>query len=114
VTEAVSVRAARRPARPAGRKTANRFAKLAGGDVSITDSTTVPGGDDNGLIGAMSAAAAAGEALRVVQLAVNEIAPHPFNDPRRSQPQPGDPKWEELLNGVRAVGGAASGARGPA
>ena len=104
MTEAMTARAARRPARPAGRKTANRFASLAGGDVTITDSTTGASGDDNGLIGAMSAAAAADQALRIVQLPVNDIAPHPFNDPRRSQPQPGDPKWEELLNGVRAAG----------
>ena len=49
-------------------------------------------------------AMAVDEAHRVVQVQVAEIAPHPFNDQSRSQPQPGDPKWEELLNGVRANG----------
>lgn len=49
-------------------------------------------------------AVAADEAHRVVNLAVAEIAPHPFNDDARSQPQPGDAKWEELLNGVRTNG----------
>ncbi|OOK65337.1 parB/RepB/Spo0J family partition domain protein [Mycobacterium kansasii] len=59
--------------------------------------------EDTGLIAGMSAIVA-DEAHRVVEIHVAEIAPHPFNDPRRSQPQPGDPKWEELLNGVRASG----------
>jgi ParB family chromosome partitioning protein len=102
----MTVRAARRPAKPGGRKTANRFANLAGGDASPTIDPTPEGAsaveEDSGLIGAVSAAAV--EALRVVQIPVAQIAPHPFNDPRRSQPQPGDPKWDELLGGVRANG----------
>lgn len=49
-------------------------------------------------------AIAAGSAHRVLQLPVNEIAPHPFNAAERSQPQPDDPKWEELLASVRANG----------
>lgn len=49
-------------------------------------------------------AVAADESHRVVEVAVAEIAPHPFNDDARSRPQPGDPKWQELLNGVRANG----------
>ncbi|OJZ66785.1 chromosome partitioning protein ParB [Mycobacterium paraffinicum] len=102
-----TARPARR-AKPAGRKTANRFAMLAGGDTApstdpspATDSAASEEG--TGLIAGMSAIVA-NEAHRVVQIHVAEIAPHPFNDPRRSQPQPGDPKWEELLNGVRASG----------
>lgn len=102
-----TTRTARR-AKPGGRKTANRFAVLAGGDAATTtdpspgsDSATL--GEDTGLIAGMSAIVA-NEAHRVVQIQVAEIAPHPFNDPRRSQPQPGDPKWEELLGGVRASG----------
>lgn len=104
-----STRSTRRPVKAAGkRKTANRFAKFAGGD-SDTEASLSPAAADEptpeggGLIGGMSAVAA-DEAHRVVNLAVSEIAPHPFNDDARSQPQPGDAKWEELLNGVRANG----------
>ncbi len=100
-----------RPARrPAKRKTANRFAKLAGGD-NATDDTTLspasdaaPADDASGLIGGMTVVAAVEAAHRVVEVSVEEIAPHPFNDDARSQPQPGEPKWDELLNGVRANG----------
>lgn len=100
-----------RPARrPAKRKTANRFAKLAGGDIA-TDDTTIspasdaaPADDASGLIGGMTVVAAVEAAHRVVEVAVDEIAPHPFNDDARSQPQPGEPKWDELLSGVRANG----------
>lgn len=100
-----------RPARrPAKRKTANRFAKLAGGDIATDDTTlspasdAAPADDASGLIGGMTVVAAVEAAHRVVEVAVDEIAPHPFNDDARSQPQPGEPKWDELLNGVRANG----------
>ncbi|MFN8043286.1 MAG: ParB N-terminal domain-containing protein [Mycobacterium sp.] len=98
--------APRRPARPGGRKTANRFAALAGGD--DLDGTTTPpplseAPDSGGLIAAMSAAATH-DASRVVHIPPAHLCPHPFNDSRRSEPQPGDPKWEELVNGVRANG----------
>lgn len=106
--DATSVRTARRP-KVSGRKTANRFARLAGGEPEPTEDLS-PGStaaasapEQTGLIGGMSAVAA-DEAHRVVQVRVSEIAPHPFNHPARSQPQPGEPKWEELLNGVRANG----------
>ena len=102
-----TVRPARRPAKPGGKRTANRFAKLAGGDAT-PESHLSPAVDDDpdasdGLIAGMSAVAV-DEAHHVVEIAVSEIAPHPFNDKARSQPQPGDPKWDELLNGVRANG----------
>jgi ParB family chromosome partitioning protein len=103
-----AARAVRRPGKPGGRKTANRFAKFAGGDAAAAaDTDHSPAGSvpaaDSGLIGGMTVIAAE-EAHRVVQIPVGEIAAHPFNDPYRSQPQPGDPKWEELLNGVKANG----------
>jgi ParB family chromosome partitioning protein len=102
-----TVRPARRPAKPGGKRTANRFAKLAGGDATPESHLSpavdaVPDASD-GLIAGMSAVAV-DEAHHVVEIAVSEIAPHPFNDKARSQPQPGDPKWDELLNGVRANG----------
>lgn len=106
--DATSVRSARRP-KTGGRKTNNRFARLAGGepdttqDLSPSPDTVTSPEEPSGLIGGLSAVAA-DEAHRVVQISVSEIAPHPFNDGARSQPQPGEPKWEELLNGVRANG----------
>lgn len=106
MTDTTTARPARRPVK---RKTANRFAKLAGGDAATDDNTLSPTPDaepadaSSGLIGGLSAVAA-DESHRVVEVAVAEIAPHPFNDDARSRPQPGDPKWQELLNGVRANG----------
>lgn len=98
---------ARRPMKPAGKKTANRFAKLAGGDaaadIDLSPAATTDDVSDSGLIGGMSAIAA-DDAHRVVQIRVAEVAPHPFNDPSRSQPKPGDEKWKELLEGVRING----------
>lgn len=106
MTDTTTARPARRPAK---RKTANRFAKLAGGDTAADDTTisptsdAAPADDASGLIGGMSSFAA-DQAHRVVRIPVAEIAPHPFNDDSRSQPQPGNPKWDELLNGVRVNG----------
>lgn len=105
--DTTTARPARRPKR---KTTANRFAKLAGGDIAADDTTLSPAPDDapaddaGGLIGGMTVVSAVEAAHRVVEVAVNEIAPHPFNDDARSQPQPGEPKWDELLNGVRANG----------
>lgn len=100
---------AARLTKPGGRKTANRFAVFSGVDGATASADPSPTAEDStpdertGLIGAISAVVAE-ESHRVVEVRVAEIAPHPFNDPRRSQPQPGDPKWDELLNGVRANG----------
>jgi ParB family transcriptional regulator, chromosome partitioning protein len=111
VANTTTVRTPRRP-KQGDRKTANRFKSLAGGETApstapSTDPFTAADGsapaEDGGLIAGMSAVAA-DEAHRVVQIQVAEIAPHPFNHQSRSQPQPGDPKWEELLNGVRVNG----------
>jgi ParB family chromosome partitioning protein len=102
-----TTRPSRRTAKPGGRKTANRFAKLAGGDdVSESDSSPTPTTEtagETGLIAGMSAFAAE-EAHRVVEIAVADIAPHPFNDETRSQPHPGEAKWDELVNAVRSNG----------
>ena len=102
-----TVRPARRPAKPGGRRTANRFAKLAGGD-TVPESGLSPAVDDD------PDAERRTHRRHVCRRRrrgaprrgnpVSEVAPHPFNDNARSQPQPGDPKWDELLNGVRANG----------
>ncbi|MBC7299938.1 MAG: hypothetical protein H5T78_03170 [Nocardia sp.] len=49
-------------------------------------------------------AKAATAGLSIVDVPVTCLAPHPFNPKRRSQPQPGHPKWEELILSIRKVG----------
>ncbi|WP_244461482.1 ParB/RepB/Spo0J family partition protein [Rhodococcus sp. ZPP] len=98
--------------KPAGRKTASRFRKFAGGEDSeelaaaaSSDVTTPVNGDANsGGITAALAGLAAADGQTVVQVPVHQTVPHPFNDPGRSEPQVGDPKWDELVNGARANG----------
>lgn len=92
------------------RKTANRFAVLAGGDnvtlpsPSPADDALAPA-DEMGLIGAMSEATRSEDSsMRVVHLRVDTTAPHPFNDPGRSEPRPEDDKWNELVNSVSTNG----------
>ncbi len=100
--------AVRRAGKPAGRKTANRFANLAGGhDTTFPDTALAPplprttAAEEGGLIAAMTAAA---DTSQVVHLPVSDLAPHPYNSASRSQPAVGDPKWDELVAGVRANG----------
>ncbi|WP_249383715.1 ParB N-terminal domain-containing protein [Mycobacterium sp. DBP42] len=108
--KAVPTKTARRPSlgKPGGsRKIPNRYMNLAGGDdvqppAVIGGSAAAEESDSAGFVGAI--AAGVEDATRVVRLAVGEIAPHPFNDPERSAPQPGNEKWEELVNGVRKNG----------
>lgn len=95
----------RRGAKPTGAKSANRYAKFAGGDAA-SDIDLSPAADEAGSTGLIAgmAALAADEAHRIVEARVSEIAPHPFNDAERNEPQPGDPKWEELRNSIAAHG----------
>lgn len=89
------------------RKTVNRFAALAGGDSPDQHSPT-PADTNNhpaeglGLLGAMSELG--DHPMHVVQIRVADTAPHPFNDPERSEPQPTDSKWTELVNSVATNG----------
>ena len=102
-----TVRPARRPAKPGGKRTANRFAKFAEETpppkaTSPPLSMTTPDASD-GLIAGMSAVAV-DEAHHVVEIPVSEVAPHPFNDNARSRPSLAIPKGTELVDGVRANG----------
>jgi ParB family chromosome partitioning protein len=77
---------------------------LAGGEGDEHNEPTDSGSQAaGGLIAGMSTVAH-DEAHRVVTLAVADIAPHPFNDAARSEAHPGDLKWDELVNAVRANG----------
>ena len=76
---------------------------LSGDGESFTNgSTSAP----TGLAGAIETIAtlAATQGLAVADLRVAHLAPHPMNNPERSLPQPGNPKWEELVESVRENG----------
>lgn len=102
MTEAATARPAKRKGRSRG-MVANRFKTLSGGDPVIDSAIGEAESSSSGLIPTVSTLVAA-EGLDIVQLRVEDLAPHPFNDPKRSRPQPGNPKWEELRNGVSANG----------
>ncbi|MBE7194497.1 MAG: chromosome partitioning protein ParB [Gordonia polyisoprenivorans] len=61
------------------------------------------------MLSGLTAAEAAVDGARVVEVAANALIPHPFNDPTRSTVRPGVGKWDELLESV-----AANGVRVPA
>ncbi|MFF5037494.1 ParB/RepB/Spo0J family partition protein [Nocardia salmonicida] len=61
------------------------------------------GGDVAAALASIHAQAAAA-GLAIVDLPVSTLAPHPLNAKRRSAPQPGHPKWEELVGSIREVG----------
>lgn len=109
--KAAPVKTVRRSGRTATaattRKTVNRFANLAGGDTTnpLPPSPDADQGrDEFGLIGAMSEADRHGRAVRVVEIPLSATAPHPFNDPDRSQPCPEDGKWSELVRSIEVNG----------
>lgn len=54
--------------------------------------------------GITAALASAGAGHLVVRVPLEKVAPHPFNYPARSQPRPGNPKWDELVAGIRVNG----------
>ncbi|MFI5736185.1 ParB/RepB/Spo0J family partition protein [Kribbella sp. NPDC051587] len=93
-----------------GRKTKSRFGALAGN--SDEDDLYDGEPDESPADGGILAGIASRQPKRVqtidghavVDIRVDDVAPHPFNDPQRSVPQPGNAKWEELVNGVRANG----------
>lgn len=103
--------AARRPRRAAKgeRKTKSRFSQLSGGEASQELETQhdnaagdVTTGD--GDAGGITAGLAMIDGHTVVQMPVEQIAPHPFNDAERSAPQPGSSKWDELVGSIRENG----------
>lgn len=82
-------------------KTVSRFRNLAGDGALTPDSLT--GDRTGGVVGGLETAGQlAGHRIRHVEIA--SLIPHPFNDPRRSTPQPEDAKWNELVRSIRAQG----------
>ncbi|MBE1580509.1 hypothetical protein ACFORH_39030 [Amycolatopsis roodepoortensis] len=71
------------------------------------DKTPKSTGEAGGITGALGAAVTAapidGEDGSF-RIAPKLVAPHPFNSPERSKPQPGNPKWEQLQSSVKKNG----------
>lgn len=87
-----------------GRKTANRLARYAGGSDSERFLAAAQNIDPSGGITAGLASLAAADGQRFVEAPTAAIAPHPYNDPMRSAPQPDSARWTELVDSVRAAG----------
>lgn len=96
------------------RRTSNRFKKFAGGDDSSellavvqelggADDGSSEGEVDRGITAGLASIAAA-DGHKIIEVDAALIAPHPYNRPQRSLPQPGNPRWEELVNSVRING----------
>lgn len=104
------------PPRTASRRRAraeqeNPLASLAGGEASSKiekavdeEAKKTPGGDARGITAAMARRASEVTGMTIQRVPVGEIASHPFNDPDRSVPHPGDPDWDELLASVKSTG----------
>ncbi|WAJ47945.1 ParB/RepB/Spo0J family partition protein (plasmid) [Mycobacterium sp. Aquia_216] len=87
-----------------GRKTANRLARYAGGSDSEQFLAAAKNINTSGGITAGLASLAAADGQRFVEAPTAAIAPHPYNDPIRSAPQPESSRWTELVDSVRAAG----------
>ncbi|MFF2088625.1 ParB/RepB/Spo0J family partition protein [Nocardia sp. NPDC058176] len=100
-------------------KPAERYRSRRGGDASDEVREAASGAgfdtadidaaqdDESGDVAAALAnihAKAAAAGLSIPDLPVSALAPHPLNSKRRSEPQPGHPKWEELVRSIRKVG----------
>lgn len=90
--------------KPAGRKTVSRLARYAGGTESAELLAAAKEINPAGGITAGLASIAAADGQRFVEAPTAAIAPHPYNDPVRSTPQPDSASWIELVNSVRAAG----------
>jgi ParB family chromosome partitioning protein len=95
----------KRRARPAGgRKTASRLARYAGGADSEEFLAAAQEMNATGGITAGLATLAAADGQRFIQAPTAAIVPHPYNPAIRSQPQPDNAHWTELVKSVQAAG----------
>lgn len=90
--------------RAGARKTANKLARFAGGPETSEFLAAVQDIDAAGGITAGLASLAAADGQRFIEAPTEAIAPHPYNAPTRSVPQPDNPRWIELVGSVRAAG----------
>jgi ParB family chromosome partitioning protein len=104
-----------RKAGKGARRTGNRFTKFAGGDdssqllaaaqeVGVADDVSQGEEEVDSGITAGLASIAAADGQKIIEVDAALIAPHPYNSPKRSAPQPGNEKWDELVASVGASG----------
>ena len=86
------------------RKTANKLVRYAGGSESSELLAAAQEIESAGGITAGMASIAAADGQRFIEAPTEAIAPHPYNAPIRSTPQPDNLRWIELINSVRAAG----------
>lgn len=105
MTTTGSAAVGKRLGRTGGRKTANKLARYAGGADSAEFLAAAKELDAAaGGIAAGLASLAAADGQRFIEAPTAAIAPHPYNDPVRSAPQPDSARWNELVDSVRAAG----------
>ena len=90
--------------RVGARKTANKLVRYAGGSESSELLAAAQELESAGGITAGLASIAAADGQRFIEAPTAAIAPHPYNAPIRSTPQPDNLRWVELINSVRAAG----------
>jgi ParB family chromosome partitioning protein len=90
--------------RVGARKTANKLVRYAGGSESSELLAAAQEIESTGGITAGLASIAAADGQRFIEAPTVAIAPHPYNAPIRSTPQPDNLRWIELINSVRAAG----------
>lgn len=98
-------RTVKRPSAPNGRRSVSRVRSDAGSSDAPRKAT--------GMLSGLTAAEAAAEGLKVVQVDPCALIPHPFNDPSRSLVDRDNRAWTDLLdsiaaNGVRIAGAAVT------
>lgn len=98
-------RTVKRPSAPNGRRSVSRVRADAASSPAPRKAT--------GMLSGLTAAEAAAEGLRVVQVDPSALIPHPFNDPARSCVDRDNRAWTDLLdsiaaNGVRIAGAAVT------
>ena len=94
--------------RAGGRKTANKLTRYAGGAESSELLAAAQEIDSAGGITAGLASIAAADGQRFIEAPTEAIAPHPYNAPIRSTPQPDNGRWLELIGFAREQDGCAT------
>ncbi|GAB2454358.1 ParB/RepB/Spo0J family partition protein [Nocardia tengchongensis] len=77
---------------------------LSGNTITVTEPDGESAGVDVAAVLADIHKRAEEVGLSVIKVAVDQLAPHPRNSPRRSRPRPGYQKWEELVESIRGTG----------
>ncbi|MBN7458303.1 ParB/RepB/Spo0J family partition protein [Mycobacteroides abscessus] len=85
------------------RKTRSRLERYRGGEDSAAYVEQARETSPEGITAGLASIAAA-DGQQVIQAPTSAVVPHPFNPPARSEPQPDDSEWIELVNSVRAKG----------